>query len=650
MNAELQQLCHYCKTDFKAYEKDVEAQLQLLLSLLQLTLVSSANGTEQLASLLVFVTSIASNITQLPITQEIHEILIQILQRHGEILDPSLRFQVVRTLATLGKNDAQNFSKLLPTLIPLFRCTDKELRKYVFQVVTKAVERTMKEGSKVSSQCKSLLYPYLQDSNEKIAQKMLLLLIRLYAEGIVSDAATCNVLSSCCFHDNTKVKATAIHFFLQERLEEDKDSDSDDSSWDESEDNNEVQVVVSQKTKELWNSYKMTSKKNLRKKRQLKRKISRICKSERRKKRMRQLAPHVEPPVCLLFRPDDFAEKLFAELKKKNQRFQLRVSIIQLIARVVGFHRLDIPPFIQYVLKYLRPHQEGVTKMLVILLQAIHECTPTETVEMIIRYLADHFVVPQMSNETCAVGLNTIRMLCEKHPTAIDAALLEDLIQYKTSKDRSVMMAARSILSVYRKWCPSLLPKSERGKLGNIQVMKEKKTQIAKSISPVSCCEEESEIDSDSSQQSSSEESDYSSEELDSLTDDSEVYSSTQKESYDNHIFTQRILSDNDFVKLKQSGFGAVSIEEENDAAQVISVADIESFQTKKRRSKEERIASVKQGRQDRQKYGKGSKQKFKTGPTTNRAKQKRQVGGIIQQRRRKQYMQSLKQRTKRRK
>ncbi|GJQ10809.1 hypothetical protein GpartN1_g2600.t1 [Galdieria partita] len=648
MNSELQQLCHYCKTDLKAYEKDIEAQLQLLESLLQLTLVNSASRIEQLSSLLIFAASIAKNVSHLQVTQQIYQDIIEILQRHGEVLDPGLRFQLVRTLATLAKSKAPDFINFLPCYFQLFRCTDKQLRKYLFQLIMKAVERAMEMGSKLGSQCKSLIYQYLRSSHEKIAQKTLLLLVKLYAKGILSDASTCNVMSFCCFHENTKMKAIAIHFFLQECFVEDEDSDSSDSSSDEDNDTNEIQAVVSQKTKELWNNYKLTSKKNLRKRRQLERKISRICKSERRRKRKHQLNPKVEPPVSLLFRPDEFAEKLFLELKKKNQRFQLRVAIIQLIARVVGFHLLDIPPFIQYLLKYLRPHQEGVTKILVILLQAIHEYTPLETVNMVIRYIADHFVIPQMSANTCAVGLNSIRLLCEKQPTAIDAALLEDFIQYKTSKDRSVMMAARSILSVYRKLCPGLLPKSERGKLGNIRALEEKRALVSKSLSfdTVSFEKDDEESNSCYEESDSYSETDCSSS---SFIEETTSQSSTQNNAYDDNLLTQRILSDSDFVKLKQSGFGTISMDE-NPVNATISVTDIETFQTKRRRSKEERIASVKQGRKDRQKYGKSSKQKFKTGPTTNRAKQKRQVNGIVQQRRRKQYMQSLKQRTKRRK
>ena len=44
----------------------------------------------------------------------------------------------------------------------------------------------------------------------------------------------------------------------------------------------------------------------------------------------------------------------------------------------------------------------------------------------------------------------------------MDAELLQDLVEYRTSKHKSVMMAARSILQFYRVANPELLPRKER--------------------------------------------------------------------------------------------------------------------------------------------------------------------------------------------
>jgi hypothetical protein len=44
----------------------------------------------------------------------------------------------------------------------------------------------------------------------------------------------------------------------------------------------------------------------------------------------------------------------------------------------------------------------------------------------------------------------------------MDAELLRELISHRTSKQKSVMMASRSILQLYRILNPELLPRKER--------------------------------------------------------------------------------------------------------------------------------------------------------------------------------------------
>ena len=64
-------------------------------------------------------------------------------------------------------------------------------------------------------------------------------------------------------------------------------------------------------------------------------------------------------------------------------------------------------------------------------------------------------------------SLNSIREICQRCPLVMNADLLRDLVEYRTSKHKSVMMAARSILQLYRVVNPELLPRKERVKLIN---------------------------------------------------------------------------------------------------------------------------------------------------------------------------------------
>jgi len=64
-----------------------------------------------------------------------------------------------------------------------------------------------------------------------------------------------------------------------------------------------------------------------------------------------------------------------------------------------------------------------------------------------------------------AIGINTVREICMRQPHAMDAALLQDLVQYKKHKDKGVVMAARSLLALFRDIDSEMLVKKDRGKV-----------------------------------------------------------------------------------------------------------------------------------------------------------------------------------------
>src|SRR5436190_17470596 len=61
-------------------------------------------------------------------------------------------------------------------------------------------------------------------------------------------------------------------------------------------------------------------------------------------------------------------------------------------------------------------------------------------------------------------SLNTIREICARAPLGMTADLLQDLTSYKTSRDKGVVNAARSLISLYRDVAPEMLLRKDRGK------------------------------------------------------------------------------------------------------------------------------------------------------------------------------------------
>lgn len=58
-----------------------------------------------------------------------------------------------------------------------------------------------------------------------------------------------------------------------------------------------------------------------------------------------------------------------------------------------------------------------------------------------------------------AIGLNAVREICARCPLAMGEDLLRDLAMCKGYKEKSVMMAAGSLIMIYREQLPNLLHK-----------------------------------------------------------------------------------------------------------------------------------------------------------------------------------------------
>lgn len=81
-----------------------------------------------------------------------------------------------------------------------------------------------------------------------------------------------------------------------------------------------------------------------------------------------------------------------------------------------------------------------------------------------IKTLVNNFVTERNSSDVMAIGLNACREICVRCPLAMNEDLLRDLTMYKNYKEKSVMMAAKSLILLYREQMPTLLAKKDRGR------------------------------------------------------------------------------------------------------------------------------------------------------------------------------------------
>lgn len=151
-------------------------------------------------------------------------------------------------------------------------------------------------------------------------------------------------------------------------------------------------------------------------------------------------------------------------LNRYDKRYSLdhKILIMQLLARVMGAHKLCVLGFYTYIMKFLTYHQLRIPSILVALAQSVHEFTPPDALIPCVRKIAQEFVHPGVGSEVVAAGINAIREICRRQPWAMEEDLLGDLVEYRKSRDKAVTAAARGLLQLFRDVNPGMLKRRER--------------------------------------------------------------------------------------------------------------------------------------------------------------------------------------------
>ena len=250
--------------------------------------------------------------------------------------------------------------------------------------------------------------------------------------------------------DNEKVVVGGVRFFLggDKEREELEDESSDEEAIDIGK--LKHQIVINRKSRK--------------KARAMENAIATVKRKEHRKK---QPHPLNFSAFHLLHDPQGFAEALFSKhLQNTRSKLNLeqRLLVLQLVSRLIGLHKLTVLSFYSYFLKYLTPRQPSVTTFLASLAQATHSLVPPDVLEPLIQKIANEFVSEAAAAEVASSGLNAIREICVRQPLAMNDTLLQDLVMYRKSKDKGVMMAAKGLLALYRVVGAGLLKRRDRGK------------------------------------------------------------------------------------------------------------------------------------------------------------------------------------------
>ncbi|KAK0276267.1 Severe Depolymerization of Actin [Friedmanniomyces endolithicus] len=459
VDADLPNLQHKIRNDSSSYQDDFLNQYSQYSSLYELFLSSPTTtddaGLVRLRDLIDFVSHVADCYPA--ITTGFASDLTRLLELHHATLEAELRDKIVTSLVLLRRKEVIDSANLLNTLWPLLISTpSKSLRALLFQKILSDLRNSNSKSTnhKLNKNVQTTCYNIIaSDPSSPKGLWAVKLTRELWRRQVWSDAKAVSIMEMAALSQDAKVVAGGVRFFLggdQER-EEAADEDSDEEGG-----------IDMRQLKHQAGINKKSAKRD---------KDLRAAAAKVKRKQKKKNAPHPLnfSALHLLHDPQGFAEKLFAQHLQPSQpkvrlNLEQKLLVLNLVSRLVGLHKLTLIPLYSYFIKFLTPRQPSVTGFLASLAQATHSLVPPDVLDPLVQKIANEFVSEAAASEVASAGLNGIREVCVRQPLAMNETLLQDLVQYRKSKDKGVQMAARGLLSLYREVGAEMLRKRDRGR------------------------------------------------------------------------------------------------------------------------------------------------------------------------------------------
>lgn len=365
------------------------------------------------------------------------------------------------SLVLLRRKEIIDSSNLLNTLFPILVATpSKTLRTLLFQKILSDLRTSNSKtiNHRLNRTIQTALFNLLTSDRASSKGIWAVKITReLWKRQIWTDAKAVEIMKEASLADNEKVIGGGVRFFLggdKEREELEDESSDEEGGVDIGKLKHQVGI----------------NKKSKKTKKHMEEAIKKVKKNEKKKS---QPHPLNFSALHLLHDPQGFAETLFSkhlQNGKSKLNLEQKLLVLQLVSRLVGLHKLTVISLYSYFIKYLTPRQPSVTSFLASLAQATHNLVPPDALEPLVQKIANEFVSEASASEVASAGLNAIREICVRQPLAMSDTLLQDLVMYRKSKDKGVMMAAKGLLSLYREVGADLLKKRDRGKAATMGI------------------------------------------------------------------------------------------------------------------------------------------------------------------------------------
>jgi len=532
----LPQLQNLIKRDAESYAEEFQQQYRHFQSTLAVFELTPDQFNQSLDELVMFLAQVAKcyqeELATFPAT------LVSLLERHSTVLDPNMRLSICRALILLRNKALIAPVQLHKLFFQLLRCQDKSLRSFLKDNIVNDIKNinAKAKDQRLNSELQNYMYSVLKDSATIAAKTSLDVMATLYRKNVWRDAKTVNVIATGCFSKETKILVTATKFFLGSDDQEDEEEEEEDD-------------LPTAKEVTLQNKFNKKTRKR-------EKYLENIKKAHKKKKKKSVVQSYNFSALHLIHDPQEFAEKLFRRLEGLTEKFEVKVMLLELVSRLVGTHQLILLNYYPYIARFLAPHQREVIRLLQFAAQAAHDMVPPDAIEPVLRAIINNFVTERNSSEVMAVGLNAVRELCARCPLVMTEELLRDLVEYKTYKNKAVMMASKSLIGLFRTTCPELLHKRDRGRPTEAMVdMRRREFGEAEVVDHVAGAEvvemeeEEDEEDGESEDEEEEEESGDEDEEGNEKAAKKEL-SLEEKKTKAREMTLTKVLTDEDFRKI----------------------------------------------------------------------------------------------------
>lgn len=451
----------HIKKDPQGYKDEFQLQWRHYEATRGLFLMSPGQPSLEFQSLVMFMAHVSEHYPD--VTQNsFKEGIIELLQKHGPLLEHSTRLTLVKALILMRNKNNMKSVELLPILFSLFPIHDKSMRQLMSRHIAADIKGSNRKGrnEQFNRKIQNILLPIIEQEDEVCAKRALSLMTDMWRRQIWRDAKTANGIASAAFHPSPRVMVASLKFFLGQDAAAGGDASSDDED-----DEDDSKPVLAQPTKEeVYKAFhKGTASSKKKKQKKLKRAMHSVKKALRQEE-----GQHKETfaAIQLLHDPQGFAEKLFSLLRSgKSVKAETRMLMMSVVSRVIGVHQLVLINFYPLIQKYITPSRQDITSVLAALVQACHSQVPPDALAPVLRQLVDQFIHDRARPEVITVGIKTVREICLRAPLVMTPELLQELVEYKKYRDKEVATVARSLLGLFRELAPEMLKKKDRGRV-----------------------------------------------------------------------------------------------------------------------------------------------------------------------------------------